>query len=628
MLDSEYEKMLKYEEANWWFVGKRAMVRSLLSRANCARDDSDTSRVLDLGCGVGSLLPHLANYGSVVGTDASLVCLKMCRDKNDALLVQCEADKLPFSDRAFSLVMILDVLEHLEHDTEVLRHVREICRDDATLLVSVPAHHFLWTEHDKELGHYRRYSLRDVKDRFNAAGFELTRSSFGFSWLLPSMIALILWSRLSGNKRPIRTDFLDTPRWLNRWLTAMLRAEASLMSHFRLPFGTTLFAVGQPRVSDSSTEKCCVAISEDKANREELKSSLPTVSVIVPFLNGKTLPGCVASLSEAMQPDCEAIFVDDGSMDDSGDVVEAAGFKLCRQESTKGPAAARNTGAAVASGEILLFVDADVVVPPDVITKIQEVFALRQDVAAVHGNLSCQCPHRGFLSQYKNLYLHYTFNRAADSIPNFFTSVSAVRSGVFRKLCGFNESLTQPVVEDRELGTRLLHEGHKICFCPDIQVKHDKQYSLAQLVRTDYLRARDIARMCLEQVLFERKKWHCHIPVGLKASVLLMPLLLAFLCLSWWKPLCLAAVAVLLILILILNARFITFLSLQRGAWFGIRAAVFLLFDLVVFVAGMCVGVFQLITDLMLKGSKGLVFVRNKAVTSFAQGAENKKNLS
>src|SRR3984893_5587462 len=134
----------------------------------------------------------------------------------------------------------------------------------------------------------------------------------------------------------------------------------------------------------------------------------PRLSVVVPVYNdARNLAECLAALRAADIPGCELIVVDDASPDDSSDVARRAGAMVITLPQNSGPAAARNRGAAAATGEILFFVDADVAVAPDAIRRVADAFAADPDLAALFRSYAHPPRAPGMVSQDRNLLQHW-----------------------------------------------------------------------------------------------------------------------------------------------------------------------------------------------------------------------------
>ena len=214
----------------------------------------------------------------------------------------------------------------------------------------------------------------------------------------------------------------------------------------------------------------------------------PRVSVVVPVLNGgEAFRRCLEGIGALSPPPWEVVVVDDGSTDGSGNEARRRGMRVVRLPEPGGPARARNAGARGATGEIVLFVDADVVLPPDAVGRVTEAFRASADLAAVFGSYDDEPAEGNFLSQYKNLFHHYVHQTAREEASTFWAGCGAVRRDVFLGAGGFDERYRRPCIEDVELGYRLKAAGHRIRLLKDLQVKHLKRWDAASLLRADFL---------------------------------------------------------------------------------------------------------------------------------------------
>jgi glycosyltransferase involved in cell wall biosynthesis len=122
----------------------------------------------------------------------------------------------------------------------------------------------------------------------------------------------------------------------------------------------------------------------------------------VPVFNDqRALERCVGALIGSAGPDVEVMVVDDASTDDSASVAARLPVRLLRLPTNAGPAAARNHGAEHARGDILLFVDSDVIVAPGTLERVMAVFEARPDMAAVFGSYDASPAAAGVVSRYR-----------------------------------------------------------------------------------------------------------------------------------------------------------------------------------------------------------------------------------
>lgn len=211
------------------------------------------------------------------------------------------------------------------------------------------------------------------------------------------------------------------------------------------------------------------------------------LSVVIPVRNGgEDFRHCLEALRTSTRLPDEIIVVDDASTDASVITAVASGAHVLSQaELPVGPARSRNRGAAVAQGDILVFVDADVVVHRNTLAAIETYLTAHPEIAALFGSYDDAPRHRGLVSLYKNLQHHFVHQHSDQEASTFWSGMGAIRRDVFIKLGGFNESYSRPSVEDIELGIRLRQAGYKVRLCPYIQAKHLKQWQITSLLRTD-----------------------------------------------------------------------------------------------------------------------------------------------
>lgn len=241
MHPEEFREMQGLEQTHWWFLGKRLLLKALLTRAN----GSDRGRFLDLGCGTGGVLQALQSRGLVVGIDTSSLALQFCRERGLDAVVLGSAVELPFATEAFDVCVLMDVLEHIDDEVKVLREARRVLRAGGTALISVPAFRALWSQHDVTFEHRRRYRRHELESRVRESGLCVQWSSYtNFFVFAPALLWRTL-RRWTGLAAAVRTDFVRAPGPLNEALVATYRLEAVLLRHVALPFGVSVVCVAR-----------------------------------------------------------------------------------------------------------------------------------------------------------------------------------------------------------------------------------------------------------------------------------------------------------------------------------------------------------------------------------------------
>jgi GT2 family glycosyltransferase len=301
------------------------------------------------------------------------------------------------------------------------------------------------------------------------------------------------------------------------------------------------------------------------------------LSVIIPVHNGgDVFRRALDALEASSRAPDQLVVVADGSTDDSAMVARCRGGEVVAPAAgqgsglARGPAFARNRGAASASGDILVFLDADVAVHVDTLARIEQALVAEPGIAAMFGSYDANPPAPGAVSQYKNLLHHYVHQHASHEASTFWAGCGAIRRETFSEIGGFDERYARPSIEDIELGGRLRRAGHRIRLCPDIQVTHLKHWTVGAWLRADVFdRAVPWTRLLVSRTgLIDDLNLDFHSRLSAVAAWLGVVCVL----LGLWRPLFWGGAPVALAALALLNADLYRFFARQRGLRFAVAA--------------------------------------------------------
>lgn len=230
-------------EGHFWFEHRILVIEAFLRRS---LGSLDSRRLLEIGCGTGRVLAHLEAQGMRVnGVDMNLGALRLARTRTKAPLIRSSA--VPFKNE-FDVVLLCDVLEHVDDERGLLRSCREALKPNGIVLLTVPAHENLWSKADTLAGHKRRYT-RSGLISILAQNFDVRFISYFNMAIAPIQYFFrAREERLYGDDHDLnRRDFFarslkTPPAWLNTSLLGLLSFERAVLSAWSLPIGTSLIA--------------------------------------------------------------------------------------------------------------------------------------------------------------------------------------------------------------------------------------------------------------------------------------------------------------------------------------------------------------------------------------------------
>jgi len=236
---STYAIEAEVEASHWWFVGRRRLLKDLITRQRIPVD----ARVLDIGTSTGTNLRLLKELGfsNRQGLDRSDEAIRWCAEKGFGRVEKGDACELPFGDGEFQLVLATDVIEHVDDDLRAITEIRRVLAPGGTAIISVPAFQSLWGLQDDVSHHKRRYLKKPLLELIRR-GRLACGDIFYFNYLL----FLPIWAarqliRLLNIK--LESENQVNTRVLNRILTGIFLLDVATARIVRPPFGVSVIAI-------------------------------------------------------------------------------------------------------------------------------------------------------------------------------------------------------------------------------------------------------------------------------------------------------------------------------------------------------------------------------------------------
>lgn len=227
------------EKKHWWHIAKRAFIEQFIKGRNL--------NILVAGVGGGMICEELRLAGHrVIGMDISPVSCEYVNKKIRVPVINGDLENLlPFKNESFDLIIIADVLEHLDNDKKLLAEAFLCLKPKGSVIITVPAYQHMWSYWDRRLNHKRRYSLAAIKSKLVETGLSVKKASYFHMLLYPFVYIYRIILSLPKNGRLEKSDFSVLPNKLaSGFLAFYYVLERLLLKITNLPFGLSVLIVG------------------------------------------------------------------------------------------------------------------------------------------------------------------------------------------------------------------------------------------------------------------------------------------------------------------------------------------------------------------------------------------------
>jgi SAM-dependent methyltransferase len=233
-----YDRMAEHDTRHWWYRARRKVLSALIKRYAAV---PEKAQILEIGCGTGHNLAMLGAFGTVeaIEVDAearALASQRLGRDVRNAPLPELSG----VAEASYDLIALLDVLEHIEDDHAALVSIGKRLKSQGRVLLTVPAHPWMWSGHDVANHHHRRYTRAAFRTVIEGAGFRIERFSAFNSLLFPLAVAQRGVSKLVGKEG---SDDALPPAPMNAAFEAIFGLEAYLVGRVPMLPGLSFVAI-------------------------------------------------------------------------------------------------------------------------------------------------------------------------------------------------------------------------------------------------------------------------------------------------------------------------------------------------------------------------------------------------
>ena len=229
-----YDRMAEVDELHWWYRARRDVLQSLIERV--IRPPAD-ARILEVGCGTGHNLKMLQHFGTVDAIEIDAEARKIAERRLGRAISSARLPELRgIAKGDYDLVAALDVVEHIDDDRATVDALASCLKPGGKLLLTVPAHQWMWSKHDELNHHKRRYSKRALRQLIEASPLKLDSIGYFNSLLFPLAVGARMVGGGGGDDRL-------PPRPVNYLFERVFAAERRLVGAIPLPPGLSLFAV-------------------------------------------------------------------------------------------------------------------------------------------------------------------------------------------------------------------------------------------------------------------------------------------------------------------------------------------------------------------------------------------------
>ena len=243
-----FDRMAAHDTTHWWYRARRDILADYLTRFG---DLPAKAHILEIGCGTGHNLPMLSQFGKVDAIEIDPTARSMASERLGKPVGAAPLPALPGVPRGtYDLIAVLDVVEHVEDDVGALQAMAQCLAPGGKILITVPAHAWMWSAHDVVNHHHRRYSKATLRRAIEQAGLSPRKLGYFNSLLFPLAATARVLGRLTGRDY---SDDSPPPPAVNSLFERVFRLERHLVGRVPMTPGVSIVTLAEPAAGPGST---------------------------------------------------------------------------------------------------------------------------------------------------------------------------------------------------------------------------------------------------------------------------------------------------------------------------------------------------------------------------------------
>jgi SAM-dependent methyltransferase len=232
----------KNNNGHFWYEARKVLIKKLLSSKLVG--GKNDRRILDIGCGIGSELETISLFGEIEALDIDHKALKIARE-NGHKTNYLNIGESKLEKNSYGAICAFDVLEHIENDYFAINNIFEGLKNEGYFFFTVPAHPFMFSQHDIGTGHKRRYTKKDIQEKLESEGFKTVEVYYWNFTLFPAIFLYRKFKKIFFKKTSLESEAKTRNKYLNRFLFYILKIEATGFLMKKTPPGLSIYGVAR-----------------------------------------------------------------------------------------------------------------------------------------------------------------------------------------------------------------------------------------------------------------------------------------------------------------------------------------------------------------------------------------------